>query len=143
MAIRFHTEDVRFTWKNKRILAQWAKESALEENRQLGEINVILCSDEYLLNMNKQFLEHDYYTDIITFDYSEGEVISGDLYISLDRVQDNALKNFVSTKNELYRVVIHGIMHLCGYKDKSKSDSELMRRKEDYYLQKLAINFDF
>ncbi len=83
-------------------------------------------------------MEHDYYTDIITFDYTEGDILSGDLYISLDRVQDNALKNEISTNFELYRVVIHGIMHLCGYKDKTKSDTALMRKKEDFYLSKLS-----
>ncbi len=137
MAIRFHTEDVKYSWKNKRKLYGWINDSAKAENRFTGAINVILCSDDYLLNMNRQFLEHDYYTDIITFDYSEDEVISGDLYISLDRVCDNAIKNEVSTNYELYRVVIHGIMHLCGYKDKTKSDSVLMRKKEDLYLSKL------
>jgi probable rRNA maturation factor len=142
MAIRFHTEDVKFTWKHKRILFSWVNDATQSENHLLGDVNVILCSDQYLLNMNKQFLEHDYYTDIITFDYTEGNAISGDLYISLDRVKDNALKNIVSTNNELYRVVIHGIMHLCGYKDKSKHDSELMRQKEDLYLSKLLKNWN-
>lgn len=136
MAIRFHTEDVKFTWNNRRKLSAWIKDSANEESRSVGDINVILCSDEYLLNMNQQFLEHDYYTDIITFDYSEADEISGDLYISLDRVSDNALKNKIPTNDELYRVVIHGIMHLCGYKDKTKSDVVLMRKKENFYLSK-------
>lgn len=136
MAIRFHTEDVKYSWKHKRKLSSWIKDSAHHENRPIGEINVILCSDEYLLGMNQQFLEHDYYTDIITFDYTEDKTISGDLYISFDRVSENALKNQVSTNYELYRVVIHGIMHLCGYKDKTKSDSVLMRKKEDFYLTK-------
>ncbi len=139
MAIQFHTEDVRFSWKNKRVLSAWIKDAAREEGFLCGEVNIILCSDEYLLQMNKQYLEHDYYTDIITFDYTVDDQISGDLFISFDRVGDNALKNKVSTINELYRVVIHGIMHLCGYKDKKKSESDLMRLKEDYYLQNLYL----
>jgi probable rRNA maturation factor len=143
MAIRFHTEDVQFTWKHKRILSSWVKEATQTENHRLGEVNVILCSDEYLLNMNKQFLQHDYYTDIITFDYTEENLISGDLYISLNRVQENALKNFVSTNNELYRVVIHGIMHLCGYNDKTNLDSQLMRQRENFYLSKLTEDLEF
>jgi len=134
MAIRFHTEDVGFVWKSKRKLFGWIRSAAKNEGKDVGEINIILCSDEFLLKMNQQYLDHDYYTDIITFDYTEGVVISGDLYISLDRVNENANANEIPTTYELYRVVIHGIMHLCGYNDKKESDSVLMRKKEDFYL---------
>lgn len=137
MAIRFHTEDVKFPWKGKRILSGWIKEAISAENRAFGEINVILCSDEYLLEMNKEYLKHDYYTDIITFNYNEEKVVSGDLFISLDRVKDNAIKNEVSLETEVYRVVIHGIMHLCGYNDKTKTEQIKIRERENFYLKKM------
>lgn len=141
MAIRFYVEDVRFTWKNKRKLAQWIRDAIEREERNPGNISVILCSDDYLLGINQQFLEHDFYTDIVTFDYSVENLISGDLYISLDRVVDNSKSNEISTDYELFRVVIHGIMHLCGYKDKSEDEEKLMREKEDFFLKKLK-DFD-
>lgn len=104
------------------------------EGRTVGEINVILCSDNYLIDMNKRFLNHDYYTDIITFDYSVENTISGDLYISYDRVEDNASALGVSSQNEIYRVLIHGVMHLSGYSDKSKRQKQTMRERENFYL---------
>lgn len=102
-----------------------------------GDISVILCSDEYLLEMNKEYLDHDYYTDIITFDYVEGEVISGDLFISVDRIKDNAQEQGVEEIAELYRVILHGVLHLVGYKDKSREEQKEMRAKEDLYLAKM------
>jgi len=134
MAIRFHVEDIEFSWKNKRLLSNWIKEAVVMEGRTVGEINVILCSDNYLIDMNKRFLNHDYYTDIITFDYSVENTISGDLYISYDRVEDNASALGVSSQNEIYRVVIHGVMHLAGYSDKSKRQKQTMRERENFYL---------
>ena len=104
------------------------------ENFKLGEVAVVLCSDEYLLKVNQDFLKHDYYTDIITFDYCEDNVINGDLIVSLDRVRENSVKEKSSFEEELNRVIFHGVLHLCGYKDKSKKDIELMRFKESYYL---------
>lgn len=104
------------------------------ENFKLGELAVVLCSDEYLLKVNQDFLKHDYYTDIITFDYCEENVINGDLIISLDRVRENSVKEKSSFEEELNRVIFHGVLHLCGYKDKSKKDIEVMRFKESYYL---------
>jgi len=97
-------------------------------------LTYVFCSDEYLLEMNKTYLQHDYYTDIITFDYSEENNISGDLFISVDRVKDNALKIGVSLQNEMQRVVIHGVLHLCGFKDKEKTDVEIMRKMEEKAL---------
>ena len=137
MAIYFHFHDVQFQLGQKRPLKRWISNSIIEEGRVLGEINVIFCSDEHLLSMNQEHLDHDYYTDIITFDYCVPPVVSGDLFISYDRVQDNALRNSVSSMNETYRVIIHGVMHLCGYADKEKTASKIMRSKEDYYLSKL------
>lgn len=104
------------------------------ENFKLGEVAIVFCSDEYLLKVNQDFLQHDYYTDIITFDYCEDGVINGDLIISLDRVIENCTQEKVSYQEELSRVIFHGVLHLCGYKDKSKKDIELMRLKEAQYL---------
>lgn len=104
------------------------------ENFKLGEVAIVFCSDEYLLKVNQDFLQHDYYTDIITFDYCEDGVINGDLIISLDRVIENSTQEKVSYQEELSRVIFHGVLHLCGYKDKSKKDIELMRLKEAQYL---------
>ena len=101
-----------------------------------GDITVVFVTDEYLLKMNKTHLDHDFYTDIITFDYTESNFISGDLFISYDRVLDNSKEFNVSSYNELCRVVFHGVLHLCGYKDKSSEDEKLMRAKESFYLEK-------
>lgn len=104
------------------------------EGKSLYEIAIVFCSDEFLLDINNRFLNHDYYTDIITFDYVEDEKISGDLMISIDRVKDNALTEGVGFKEELNRVVIHGVLHLLGYDDKSSDEALLMREKEAFYL---------
>lgn len=104
------------------------------ENRTLGEVNYIFCSDEYLLNINKQYLNHDYYTDVISFDYSEDGIISGDIFISVDTVKDNAKEYEVEFEKELARVMVHGVLHFIGYKDKTDEDAKLMRQKENQYL---------
>ena len=101
-----------------------------------GDINYILCDDEYLLEINRQYLDHDYYTDIITFDYCKGKIISGDIFLSLQRVLDNASMLETKQEEELNRVLAHGILHLCGYKDKTEAEQKIMRSKEDYYIQK-------
>lgn len=106
-----------------------------KEKHRLGDINYIFCSDEELLEINIRHLNHSTYTDIITFDYTEGNKISSDIFISIDRVEENAKKFKVSFEEELHRVMIHGILHLCGYKDKSKADAELMRKKENAALK--------
>ena len=121
---------------NKALFRQWITETALSHGKQVGELAFVFCSDDYLLEMNKQYLDHDYFTDIITFDYTEGDVIGGDIFISIDRVEDNACKNLVDKKTEMQRVVIHGVLHLCGYKDKQKEDSKKMRKLEDLALSK-------
>jgi probable rRNA maturation factor len=135
--IKFYTEDIQFKLMRKTLLRQWLETSALKEGYSISSLNIILCSDEHLLIINNQFLQHDYYTDIITFDYSKESSLIGELYISLERVLDNAQKNNVSPENELYRVIIHGVMHLCGYKDKTKKELKAMREKEEFYLQKI------
>ena len=111
-----------------------AKSKIERNNKQLGEISYIFCSDEQLLEINKEFLNHDYYTDIITFDYSEADVISGDLFISIERIKDNAKTLKTSYQEELHRVIIHGVLHLLGYKDKTEVESENMRKLEDECL---------
>lgn len=122
---------------NSDLYELWLSKVANIEQKKLGDITLIFCSDEYLLNINQSYLQHDYYTDIITFDYSEDEFISGDLYISVDRVAENAEINNVSFSNELNRVVVHGVLHLCGYKDKSEEEEIVMRKKEDDALKLL------
>jgi len=140
MSTRFHLEDIKYRLQHKTTLKAWIKTSVNAEGKEVGTINIILCSDDYLLHMNRQFLDHDYYTDIITFDYSQNNTISGDLYISLDRVKDNASKLLTPQEIELYRVIIHGVMHLCGYKDKKNNEIKTMRSKEDFYLKKIEEN---
>lgn len=115
-------------------IKEWLVACAEAEGKSFGEIAIIIGSDEWLLTYNRQFLNHDYYTDIITFDYVDGDVVSGDLLISIDRVSENALINDVSRETELKRVIIHGFLHLCGYSDKSDEEIEIMRKKEDFYL---------
>jgi rRNA maturation RNase YbeY len=107
-----------------------------EEGKLLGDVYVIFVSDDYLLEINQSYLNHDYYTDIITFDYCEQNVISGDLFISVDRVRENADVFNVDFGTELHRVIIHGVLHLCGYKDKTEDDEEVMRKMENKYLNK-------
>ncbi len=135
--IDFFTEQIDFQINNKDVLIQWIKNTAKEENRKTGEISIIFTSDDNLLEINKKYLNHDYYTDVITFDYSENDTISGDIFISIDRVKENAQIYNSKFEQELHRVIIHGILHLIGYKDKNETDQKLMRQKEDYYLQKL------
>lgn len=134
MSYIFHKEDTAFRFLNKSLIINWLSSSLKKEKKKPGELNFIFCSDKYLLKMNRQYLQHDYYTDIITFDYSQKDLVSGDIYISIDRVKENASTYKVSFQDELLRVMIHGVLHLCGYKDKSTQAARLMREKEDYYL---------
>lgn len=120
--------------KKRTILKQWIKAIVENNKKEVGEISYIFCSDEQLLKINKEFLNHDYYTDIITFDYSETDVVSGDLFISIERIKDNAKTLKTSYQEELHRVIIHGVLHLLGYKDKTEVESENMRKLEDECL---------
>lgn len=131
-------EDVEIPNLDSEFFISWLSNACAEENKSLEEVNLIFCSDEYLYDMNVQYLNHDYYTDIITFDYCEENRIIGDLFISKDRVIENANDNKVDFELELKRVVVHGVLHLCGYKDKSVSEEKLMREKENYYLNKCS-----
>ena len=120
---------------SKKELKRFVKELVAHEGKQLTELSLVFTDDEYLLEVNKQYLNHDYFTDVITFDYSDFPNVSGDVMISLDRVKDNAQSMNLDFETELYRVVFHGALHLCGYKDKKKEDAALMRSKEDFYIQ--------
>lgn len=118
-------------------IESWLKQTAEAEGKVLGVVTLVFGTDDWLLEKNKEFLNHDYYTDIITFDYSEDTLISGDLLISIDRVEDNAKAHNVSRETELMRVIVHGVLHLIGYNDKTTEESKIMRKKEDYYLSQL------
>lgn len=143
MSINFYYEDVTVLRLAKRNLRTWINLAVREESKRTGEINFIFCSDEYLLQVNQQYLEHDYYTDIITFDYVEGDIVSGDIFISTDRIKENAVIFKVSFADELNRIMIHGILHLLGYQDKEAEQKRLMTEKEDHYLSKLTENERF
>jgi probable rRNA maturation factor len=132
--ISFFNEGTSYRLKQKKLLRNWIIFSIKNENKQPGEINVILCPDDYLYKMNVEYLQHDTLTDIITFDYGEADVVSGDLFISLDRIKENAAKYAIKTADELHRVIIHGILHLCGYNDKNGKEKIEMTAREDSYL---------
>jgi rRNA maturation RNase YbeY len=123
---------------SKRDLKQAVKNLVLNEGKSLRDLSIVFTDDDYLLEVNKQYLNHDYFTDVITFDYSNHPEVSGDIMISLDRVEDNALSMNLAYVQEFYRVVFHGVLHLCGYKDKSKDDIVIMREKEDFYIQRFV-----
>ena len=133
--IRYFCEDIRFTYKNKLANNRWLKMVAGSEIRKIGDINVIFCSDNYILDVNMKYLQHDYFTDIITFDYCEGKVLSGDLFISVDSVRENSIEFGTDFEEELHRVIVHGVLHLIGYDDHTEEDKIVMRQKENYYLQ--------
>ncbi|MBX2964936.1 MAG: rRNA maturation RNase YbeY [Cyclobacteriaceae bacterium] len=133
-SVQFFSEKVVFKLPSQRKTANWLKKVIESEGCLQGEINFIFCSDSYLLKINKEYLNHNTLTDIITFDYSEGELIQGDIFISIHRVKENAKIFDVSVDSELHRVMVHGVLHLLGYKDKSASQKATMRRKEDAYL---------
>lgn len=134
MMISYFSEDIDFNLKNKRLNNRWLNLVAESEIKRVGDISVIFCSDGYLLDINKRYLQHDYFTDIITFDYTEGDRLSGDLFISVDTVRANAEEYGSDFEQELCRVMVHGVLHLIGYDDHTPDDIALMRSKEDYYL---------
>lgn len=136
----FFEEGIKFKPKNKNALRDWIKNTVEAEGYKLKELNYIFCSDSYLIELNRQYLNHDTYTDIITFDNSETEgAIIGDIFISIERIRDNAVKFSANEADELHRVIIHGALHLLGYTDKTKADKELMTQKEDLYLAQVKI----
>ena len=132
--VAFFKEDTGFAFKYKRVTSKWLKAVAAAEAKQIGDVSIIFCSDNYLLDVNIKYLGHDYYTDIITFDYCEGSVLSGDLFISVDSVRENASFYGVSFDEEMNRVIVHGLLHLIGYDDHTEADVAVMRSKENYYL---------
>jgi len=134
MAISFSVEEIKFDLKDKMKVKKWITEIIKSDGKRVGEIGYLFCSDDYLIQVNREYLDHDTYTDIITFDYVEGKVVSGDILISIDRIHENAEKFKVSFDQELHRVIIHGILHLLGQADKSDADAAMMRSKEDTAL---------
>ncbi len=133
--IRFFNEDSPYKLPQKQVTRQWLKQQAEAEGFRVGDLNYIFCSDEHVLQVNRDYLQHDYYTDIITFDQSEEEdLIEGDIFISVDRVADNAQQLSVEPTTEMRRVLAHGLLHLCGYGDKSPEEELAMRAKEDEWL---------
>lgn len=132
--VSYHCEDIRFEFKGKTLNNKWLKMVAESEVKRLGDISIIFCSDPYILDINQRYLQHDYFTDIITFDYCEGKVLSGDLFISIDTVRENAAEYGTSFEEELNRVMVHGLLHLIGYDDHTPAEQQEMRGKEDYYL---------
>ncbi len=131
----FFSEDTPFVLKKKRLCKEWLDRAAKEEKVTVSAINYIFCSDEYLLQINRQYLNHDYLTDVITFPYSEKPAaLESDIFISVDRCRENAKTYDVRAEEEIHRVMIHGFLHLCGYDDKTPEEKKLMSQKEDYYL---------
>lgn len=146
MNIEFFYQDCSFELKNKDEITKWVNECVAAEGRNGEDVNFIFCSDTYLLELNKKYLEHDYYTDVITFDYGmefPGEdIVAGDVFISVDTVELNAGRFHVQFKSELHRVIIHGVLHLIGYNDKTDAEQAVMTEKEDLYLAKLTAKND-
>lgn len=136
MQITFFSEDINFTLKQKTIIRAWIQDSIQNEHKESGSINYIFTSDEYLLNVNKEYLNHNYFTDIITFNYCEDNTVSGDIFISIDTVKNNSTRFGVSFLDELHRVMIHGILHLIGFDDQTDDQKAEMKQKENEYLER-------
>jgi len=136
--IHFFLEEIKYRIRNKGLLREWILNTIASENKGVGELNIILCNDNYLHKMNLEYLNHDTLTDIITFEYSEGDTISGELFISIARVEENAKMFSKTLIEELHRVIIHGVLHLCGYGDKTNSEKKIMTSKENVYLAERA-----
>lgn len=134
--ISFNYETI-FSLTNENQVSKWIEKTVEAESRKLGDISYIFCDDDYLHKLNVEFLNHDTLTDIISFDYSIGKIIHGEIFISVERVKDNAIDYAVSFEEELHRVIIHGVLHYCGYNDKSSQESQIMRNKENHYLKQL------
>ena len=139
MAIYFSCADVEFDLQQVPLLIKWISEIVKSYDRRVGRISYLLCSDEYVYDANVRFLNHDTYTDIITFDNVEGNLVSGDIMISVDRVGENARQMSLPFERELHRVIIHGVLHLLGYKDKTDEDASVMRQKENESLRFLDL----
>lgn len=139
--ITFQSLNIFFRLKEIKKVRSWVYSTIINEKKELEFLSIIFCSDEEILRINKESLNHDYYTDIITFELNEmGMPIEGDLFISIDRIKENAKKLDVRFEEELKRVIIHGVLHLCGYKDKKKLEKEIMTKKENYYLKRYGVS---
>lgn len=137
-SISFHSEQIAFVLDNEENIVDWLIQASKAENQSLGQVDFIFCSDDYLLEINKQHLNHDYYTDIITFPLGV-DPIEANVFVSIDRVEENAQLYKVNLEDELHRVIIHGVLHLFGYKDKTEDEQISMRSKEDYFLAKRSF----
>ncbi len=133
--ISYHFENTDFVFRERDLNNRWLRTVAESEMKRIGDIAIIFCSDGYLLDVNRKYLGHDYFTDIITFDYCEGERLSGDLFISVDSVRENAVEYGTEFADELNRVMVHGLLHLIGYDDHTEEDVKTMREKENQYLE--------
>jgi len=135
LPILFHAADITFNLKRKNIFRKWIISEILNYSLKPGNINIIFCSDEYLLGLNRKYLNHDYYTDIVTFHFEEKEsTLTGELYISIERIRENAVKFKIKTEEEKRRVIIHGLLHLLGFNDENREEKEMMTALEDKYL---------
>jgi len=140
-SISFHSEGVSTKTPSKRLLKAWIKEFVSNHGKKVGELVFVFCSDEKILEVNQNFLQHDYYTDIITFDYCIGESISGDIFISVERVKENALQHQVEYNKELLRVLAHGVLHLIGFQDKGPKNKKEMTQNEDLCISLFFTKF--
>jgi rRNA maturation RNase YbeY len=131
--------ELEFQLENEEQYSSWISNVISSENKKEGDINYIFCDDEYILEINKQYLDHDYYTDIISFDYSVGNELHGDIFVSIERVRENAIEFEVTFDEELKRVLAHGVLHYCGYKDKTEEEELLMRSKEDEKIKMFHV----
>lgn len=131
--------ELEFQLENEEQYSSWISNVISSENKKEGDINYIFCDDEYILEINKQYLNHDYYTDIISFDYSVGNELHGDIFVSIERVRENAIEFEVTFDEELKRVLAHGVLHYCGYKDKTEEEELLMRSKEDEKIKMFHV----
>ena len=139
MPVHFHNKGVTYVFKNKKQVSSWLNIVICSFKKELSTLNVIFCTDKHLLSINQSYLNHNYYTDIITFNYNENKKVSGDLFISIDRVKENSIENNIEFNVEIHRVIVHGVLHLCGLNDKSEQEKDIMRKQENLFLEKLSF----
>ena len=142
MSITYQSQDTNFSLKNRRLISQWIKTVIAKHNKQLGNVSYIFCSNSFILDLNQKYLNHNYFTDIITFDYCSDNIIEGDIFISVDTVKDNSTRFNTNFNDELLRVIIHGVLHLIGFNDKTKKQQKQMRSMEDEALSIYYNNAD-
>lgn len=141
MSVKFFNEEIKFNLKHKALLKKWINNAIVEEKFKNGAINFIFTSQEEILRINQKYLDHNYFTDIITFNYCENDIINGDVYICIETVKNNSTCFNVTFSEELHRVIIHGVLHLVGYNDQKEEEKHLMREKENFYLERLKNLF--